>query len=106
MVIYVIAVNKMKQNAVFVGWQTDDQCGSCYSVRSSIENGPIPGRSSMYETQSQFLHRPIADDCYISICVRCSCTAGSGLEGPELEEAEKNHVCRKEALRARAEMAA
>ena len=60
----------------------------------------------MYESPSQFLHRPIAKDCYISICVRCSGTAGSGKEGQELEEAEKRHVCRKEALRARAAMAA
>ena len=60
----------------------------------------------MYESPSQFLHRPIADECYISICVRCFGTAGSGQEGPDLEKAEKNHVCRKEVLRARAQMAA
>jgi hypothetical protein len=60
----------------------------------------------MYESLSQFLHRPIADECYVSICVRCFCTAGSGLEGPKLEQAEKDHVCRKEVLRARAQMAA
>jgi hypothetical protein len=59
----------------------------------------------MYETLSQFLHRPNADECYTSICIRCFGTAGSGQEGPELERAEKEHVCRKEALKARATMA-
>jgi hypothetical protein len=54
----------------------------------------------MFETLSQFLHRPNADKCYTSICVRCFGTAGSGNEGAELERAEKSHVCNKEALRA------
>jgi hypothetical protein len=60
----------------------------------------------VYESLSQFMHRPITEDCYTSICVRCFGTAGSGHEGPELEQVEQNHVCRKEVLRARAEMAA
>ena len=60
----------------------------------------------MYESLSQFMHRPNADDCYTSICVRCFGTAGSGQEGPELERAEQTHVCNKEVLRARARMAA
>lgn len=60
----------------------------------------------MYETLSQFVHRPIEDECYASICIRCFGTAASGREGPELEQAEKEHVCRKEVLRARAERVA
>lgn len=56
----------------------------------------------MYETLNQFLHRPNANDCYTSICIRCFATAGSGLEGPELEKMEKRHVCKKEVLRAMA----
>jgi hypothetical protein len=59
----------------------------------------------MDETLTQFLHRPNADERYTSICVRCFGTAGSGKEGPELERAEKDHVCRKEVLKARAMMA-
>jgi hypothetical protein len=56
----------------------------------------------MYESLSQFLHRPNAHASYTSICVRCFGTAGSGLEGPELESAEQCHVCNKEVLRAHA----
>ena len=60
----------------------------------------------MYESLSQFVHRPLADEYYTSICIRCFGTAGSGREGPELEQVELNHVCNKEVLRARAQMAA
>jgi hypothetical protein len=56
----------------------------------------------MYESLSQFLHRPIADECFTSICVRCFGTAGSGLEGPDMVKAEERHVCNKEVLRAMA----
>ncbi len=56
----------------------------------------------MYETLSQFLHRPNHDESYTSICALCFRTAGYGQEGPELESAEKTHVCNKEVLRARA----
>ncbi|MDP9051066.1 MAG: hypothetical protein M3O31_10180 [Acidobacteriota bacterium] len=58
----------------------------------------------MFEPQAEFLHRPNLDDSYTSICVRCFGTAGSGREGKELESQEKSHVCRKQALRARAAM--
>jgi hypothetical protein len=56
----------------------------------------------MYETQAQFLHRPNTNESYTSVCARCFGTAGWGQEGPELESAEKSHVCNKEVLRARA----
>jgi hypothetical protein len=58
----------------------------------------------MYDTVCQFLHRPNADESYTSICALCFRTAGSGQEGPDLESAEKSHVCNKETLRAHAEI--
>jgi hypothetical protein len=58
----------------------------------------------MYEILNQFVHRPNYDQSYTSICARCFATAGSGKEGTELEEAEKDHVCNQEVLRMRAKI--
>jgi hypothetical protein len=58
----------------------------------------------MYETLSQFVHRPNVEGSFTSICARCFGTAGSGKVEAELEKAEKQHVCKKEVLRLRAKM--
>ena len=52
----------------------------------------------MLNAQNKFMHRPIQNDEFASICTRCFATVGWGRGEEDLAQFETKHVCDKNVL--------